>query len=51
MYRKKLMTTGLAILAIVTAISLVTASSGSSLVTSAFAVKKKGSDTSIIIHK
>jgi hypothetical protein len=40
MYRKKVMTTGLAILAIVTAISLVTASSNSGLVTSAFAVKK-----------
>ena len=34
------MTTGLAILIIVTAISLITASSGSGLVTSAFAVKK-----------
>jgi hypothetical protein len=41
MYRKKILTTGLAILAIVMAISLITASSGGSgLVTSAFAVKK-----------
>lgn len=41
MYRKKVMTTELAILAIVMAISLITASSGGSgLVTSAFAVKK-----------
>jgi hypothetical protein len=49
MYRKKVMTAGLAVLAIVTAISLVTASStGSGIVTSAFAVKKGGgkSDTS-----
>jgi hypothetical protein len=40
MYRKKVMTTALAILAIATAVSLITASSGSGLVTSAFAVKK-----------
>ena len=40
MYRKKVMTTELAILAIVMAIALITASSGSGLVTSAFAVKK-----------
>src|ERR671930_1648196 len=49
MYRKKVMATGLAVLAIVTAISLVTASSNTGLVTSAFAVKKGGggkSDTS-----
>ena len=47
MYRKQVMTTGLVILAIVMAISLITASSGSSgLVTSAFAVKKGGSDKS-----
>jgi hypothetical protein len=45
MYRKKVMTTSLAILAIVTAVSLVTASSGSGLVTSAFAVKKGASAT------
>jgi hypothetical protein len=45
MYRKKVMTTGLAVLAIVTALSLVTAS-GSGLVTSAFAVKKGNSDKS-----
>jgi hypothetical protein len=42
MYRKKVMTTGLAILVIVTAISLITASGGSGFVTSAFAVKKSG---------
>ena len=40
MYTKKVMATGLAVLAIVTAISLVTASSNTGLVTSAFAVKK-----------
>ncbi len=40
MYRKKVMTTELAILAIVMAIALITASSGTGLVTSAFAVKK-----------
>ena len=47
MYRKKVMTTGLAILAIVMAISLMTASGGgnSGLVTSAFAVKKGDSKT------
>ena len=47
MYRKKVMTTGLAILAIVMAISLITASGGGSsgLVTSAFAVKKGDSKT------
>ena len=47
MYRKKVMTTGLAILAIVMAISLMTVSSGrnSGLVTSAFAVKKGDSTT------
>ena len=47
MYRKKVMTTGLAILAIVMAISLMTASGGGSsgLVTSAFAVKKGDSKT------
>jgi hypothetical protein len=46
MYRKKVMTTGLAILAIVMAISLITASSGGSgLVSSAFAVKKGDSKT------
>jgi hypothetical protein len=45
MYGKKVMTTGLAVLAIVTALSLVT-SSGSGLVTSAFAVKKGNSDKS-----
>ena len=46
MYRKKVMITGLAILAIVMAISLMTASGGSSgLVTSAFAVKKGDSKT------
>jgi hypothetical protein len=45
MYRKKVMTTGFAILAIVTALSLVTASS-SGLVTSAFAVKKGNSGKS-----
>ena len=48
MYRKKVMTTELAILAIVMAMALITASSGSGLVTSAFAVKKGSSksDTS-----
>jgi hypothetical protein len=49
MYRKKVMTTGLAIIAIVMAVSLMTASSsGSGIVTSAFAVKKGSSksDTS-----
>jgi hypothetical protein len=45
MYRKKVMTAGLAVLAIVTAISLVTASSNSGLVTSAFAVKKGGGNS------
>jgi hypothetical protein len=45
MYRKKVITTSLAILAIVTAVSLVTASSGSGLVTFAFAVKKGASVT------
>ena len=47
MYRKKVMITGLAILAIVMAISLMTASGGGSsgLVTSAFAVKKGDSKT------
>jgi hypothetical protein len=45
MYRKKVITISLAILAIVTAVSLVTASSGSGLVTSAFAVKKGASAT------
>jgi hypothetical protein len=45
MYRRKVMTTSLAILAIATAISLVTASSGSGLVTSAFAVKKSSDTT------
>jgi hypothetical protein len=47
MYRKKVMTTGLAILAIVMAISVITASGGGSsgLVTSAFAVKKGDSKT------
>jgi uncharacterized membrane protein len=45
MYRKKVMTTGLAILAIVMAIALITASSGSGLVTSAFAVKKDDGKT------
>jgi hypothetical protein len=46
MQTKKITTTGLPILAIVTAISLITASSSGSLVTSAFAVKKDGSDKS-----
>jgi hypothetical protein len=46
MYRKKVMTTGLTILAIVMAISLITASSGSGIVTSAFAVKKGGGKSS-----
>jgi hypothetical protein len=45
MYIKKVMTTGWAILAVVTALSLVTASS-SGLVTSAFAVKKGNSGKS-----
>jgi hypothetical protein len=45
LYRKKVMTTGLAILAIVIALTLVTASS-SGLVTSAFAVKKGSSGKS-----
>ena len=40
MYRNKVMTTSLAILAIATAISLVTASTGSGIVTTAFAEKK-----------
>lgn len=40
MQTKKITTTGLAILAIVAAVSLITASSSGSLVTSAFAVKK-----------
>jgi hypothetical protein len=46
MYRRKVMTTALAILAIATAISLVTALSGSGLVTSAFALKKGSDPTS-----
>ena len=45
MYGKKVITTSLAILVFVTAVSLVTASSGSGLVTSAFAVKKDTSAT------
>ena len=47
MYRKQVMTTGLTILAIVTAIALMTASGGGSsgLVNSAFAVKKGDSKT------
>jgi G:T/U-mismatch repair DNA glycosylase len=44
MQTKKITTTGLAILAIVTAISLITASSSGGLVTSAFALKKGMSD-------
>ena len=45
MYRNKVMTTSLAILAIATAISLVTASTGSGIVTTAFAVKKSSDTT------
>jgi hypothetical protein len=45
MYRNKVITTSLAVLAVATAISLLTASTGGGLVISAFAAKK-GSDPS-----
>ena len=51
MQTKKITTTGLAVLAIVAAVSLITASSSGSLVTSAFAVKKGTGSSSSSTNK